>query len=179
MEAFATVFERTNGVEGRYSNNAKDSGGETMWGITVKLARRYGYMGPMIDMPISEARRIAKAEFWDALNLDQVVLVSYPIAEELYDTRFNTGQCYLQVCLNRFNREQALYPDIDEDGNIGPKTIACLKAYMNTRGSHAERVMLRALNSLQGAYYFSISGLRKEKNEEFIFGWFDNRVEIS
>lgn len=178
MDVFDHAFAKTNGLEGKYSNNPKDAGGETMWGITARLARRYGYGDAMINLPLSEAHRIAKAEFWDALNLDQVVLISYPIAEEMYDTRFNTGQCFLQRCLNRFNRGQKLYPDIKEDGNIGPKTVECLRAYMTMRGGHAERVMLRALNSLQGAYYFDISDGPKEANEEFIYGWFDNRVEI-
>jgi lysozyme family protein len=176
MDVFDNAFENTNGVEGRYSNNPKDTGGETMFGITAKLARAHGYAGPMAEMPIVEARRIAKLEFWDRLNLDQVVLISYPIAEEMYDTRFNTGQCFLQRCLNKFNREQKLYPDVVEDGGIGPKTLSCLAAYM-TRGKNAEAVMLRALNSLQGAYYFNITDTR-ETNEEFIYGWFANRVEI-
>lgn len=177
MDSFASVFQRTNGIEGRYSNNPNDAGGETMYGMTAKLLRAHGYMGEVKDLPLAEAQRIAKIEFWDSQNLDRVVLVSYPIAEEMYDTKFNTGQCYLQRCLNKFNRMGKLYPDIKEDGDIGDITIATLKLYMGKRGKSAETVLLKALNSLQGAYYFNITD-RREVNEDFIFGWFDNRVEI-
>jgi lysozyme family protein len=177
MDSFASAFQRTNGIEGGYSDNPDDTGGKTKWGITEKLARRYGYVGDMRELPLLEAQRIAKLEFWDAMNLDKVVLVSYPIAEEMYDTRFNTGQCFLQRCLNKFNRRGKLYPDLKEDGRIGDVTIGTLKLYLGSRGKSAESVMLRALNSLQGAYYFNITDTR-EVNEEFVFGWFDHRVEI-
>jgi len=177
MDAFESAFQKTNGLEGGYSSNPNDAGGETMHGITAKLARAHGYTGPMKDMPLSEAYRISKIEFWDSLNLDKVVLVSYEVALEMYDTRFNTGQCYLQRALNKFNRMGRLYPDIKEDGDIGGQTIAALEAFMLTRGKTAEAVLLKALNSLQGAYYFSITD-RREVNEDFIFGWFDKRVEI-
>lgn len=178
MDVFASAFQRTNGIEGGYSNDPNDAGGETMYGITARLARTHSYTGPMKDIPLSEAQRIAKIEFWDALYLDKVVLVSYAIAEEMYDTRFNTGQCFLQRALNKFNRQGKLYPDIKEDGQIGDITIATLKIYMGTRGKTAESVLLKALNSLQGAYYFSITD-KREVNEDFIFGWFDKRVEIA
>mgnify|MGYP002715655281 FL=1 len=46
--------------EGGYSNNPRDPGGETMWGITSQVARKHGYMGPMRDLPLTEAKRIAK-----------------------------------------------------------------------------------------------------------------------
>lgn len=174
-DVFDNSFELTHGKEGGYSNHPLDAGGETMWGITARVARRHGYMGSMKELPVSEAKRIAKIEYWDALNLDEVVLISYSIAHEMYDTRFNTGKCFLQRCLNRFNRQQKLYPDIAEDGAVGFKTLAALQAFMMTRGAKAERVMMKALNCLQGAYYFDISS---GTNEEFVFGWFDNRVEV-
>ena len=41
------MIERTIGHEGRYSNHADDTGGETMFGITKAVARSNGYGGPM------------------------------------------------------------------------------------------------------------------------------------
>lgn len=177
MDSFESIFARTNGLEGRYSNDPNDAGGETMYGMTARLMRAHGYTGEMKNLPLSEAQRVAKIEFWDSLNLDKVVLISYAVAQEMYDTRFNTGQCFLQRALNKFNREQKLYPDVAEDGNIGDKTLAVLSSYLHARGKSAEAVMLKALNALQGAYYFSITD-KREVNEDFIFGWFDNRVEV-
>lgn len=175
-DAFNASFDRTNGKEGGYSNNPNDAGGETMWGITARVARANGYAGPMIELSLEEARRIAKIEYWDKLNLDRVALISYPVAEEMYDTRFNTGKCFLQRCLNTFNRQQKLYPDIKDDGQIGPATLAVLASYMLKRGKNAELVLMKALNCLQGAYYFDISDEGREVNEEFVYGWLDNRV---
>lgn len=178
-DAWDLIFARTNGVEGRYSNNPLDAGGATMFGITERIARKYGYTGHMEQMPLSEAKRIGKLAFWDQLNLDTVIPHSFAIAQEMYDTYFNTGQCWLQRALNRFNRQQKLYPDVREDNQIGPATIAALTQYLDKRGKDSEMVMLRALNSLQCAYYFTISDEQhRESNEEFVYGWVLNRVEI-
>ena len=38
-------------VEGGYTNDPSDSGGETCWGITIAVARANGYAGAMKDMP--------------------------------------------------------------------------------------------------------------------------------
>src|SRR5690625_7094483 len=38
-------------VEGAYSNNPADKGGETMYGITVSVAGANGYSGPMDNTP--------------------------------------------------------------------------------------------------------------------------------
>ena len=46
------------GREGRYSNNPADTGGETMWGITIAVARANGYNGPMKAMPRDVAKSI-------------------------------------------------------------------------------------------------------------------------
>ena len=37
--------------EGGYVDDISDSGGETKYGITEEVARRYGYDGKMIDLP--------------------------------------------------------------------------------------------------------------------------------
>ena len=36
--------------EGGYTNNPNDKGGETNFGITVAVARAFGYTGPMTSM---------------------------------------------------------------------------------------------------------------------------------
>ena len=43
FENFEKAFTHTLGLEGKYSNNPNDTGGETMWGITKALTIRYGY----------------------------------------------------------------------------------------------------------------------------------------
>jgi hypothetical protein len=48
---------------------------------------------------------------------------------------------------------------------------------LRERGSDGELVVMRMLNSLQGAYLVEITE-RREQNEEFTYGWFLHRVAI-
>lgn len=179
MNHFLAAFRRLMEVEGGYANSKKDLGGETMWGITEKVARANGYKGLMADMPLETARAIAKVQYWDLLNLDRVAALSPAIAEELFDTFYNTGRGpeYLQRALNALNREEADYPDLPLDGLIGPATLSALGAYLRKRGPEGETVLLRVLNCLQGARYIQIAEARPG-NEDFVFGWFRHRIAI-
>ena len=49
-------------TEGGYSNRnpEDDPGGETMWGVTARVAREDGYTGPMRDLPLERAKSIAR-----------------------------------------------------------------------------------------------------------------------
>src|SRR3546814_10467972 len=58
---------------------------------------------------------------------------------------------WFQQCLNALNDGGKHYPDIAEDGDIGPGTLAAFRAYREARGTEADAVMLKALNALQGA----------------------------
>lgn len=176
---FLLAWAETLGIEGDYSNNADDPGGATRWGITESVARYYGYIGPMSDLPIDRAQAIAKVAYWDVLKLDDVAFVSAPVARELFDTSYNCGVGtagkFLQQALNAFNRQGSDYPDLIIDGRIGQATIAALQAFMDRRGSKGETVLIRALNALQGARYLQVIE-RKPALETFVFGWFVNRV---
>lgn len=181
MTNFEKAFIHTLGLEGKYSNNPNDTGGETMWGITKRLAVHYGYSASMRDMPVSTAKSIYKAEFWDKLRLEDVAKMSPELAIEMFDTAVNMGSAiavmFLQTSLNSFNRQGKLYADIKEDGAIGKTTLDTLHRYFATRGVNGVSVMLKAMNCLQGARYIEL-GQRRQQNEEFTFGWFDNRVNL-
>lgn len=176
---YAHLLAALIGREGRYSNNPADSGGETMWGITVANARRYGYHGPMRSMPRSEAERIYVQRYIVGPGFDDVLAISERIGEELVDTGVNMGPAvaslFLQRALNAFNRQGKDYADISEDGDTGPATIRALKALLAKRGKDGETALFRALNAQQGAKYLELSRSRP-KDEEFAFGWFLNRV---
>lgn len=176
---FDRAIAHTVGVEGDYSNHPSDSGGATRFGITERVARAFGYMGEMHELPFSVAVDIYRINYWRLLNLDNVAALSEAVALELFDTAVNTKQGFathtLQRCLNVFNREQADYPDIEVDGLIGGDTLASLTAYLAKRGMEGEAVLVEALNSLQGVYYIGLSEARP-KDEAFTYGWFKNRV---
>lgn len=165
--------------EAGYVNDTDDSGGETNFGITYRVARENGYNAPMRDMKYADAVRIYRKKYWDKIEGDALYKLSEIIAEEVFDTGVNMGieraSEYLQRSLNVLNNRGSHYPDIAVDGDIGPATLASLSALLKRRGKVGERVLNRMLNSLQGAFYVSL-GERREKDERFMLGWFDNRV---
>lgn len=83
----------------------------------------------------------------------------------------------LQRWLNVFNLRGKLYPDLDADGRIGPRTINALRAYLGNRGKDGERVMLTSLNCTQGERYLELAE-KREANESFVYGWMKERVVV-
>lgn len=176
---FDSAFAEVVGIEGRYSNDPSDSGGETMFGITERVARANGYSGPMAQMPLEAAKRVYREQYWDLMRLDQVAQLAGDVAARLFNAAVNCGVGragqWLQRALNVFNLRGAYYPDIAVDGVIGPGTIAALRAYMARRGATGSRVLLEALRDLQGAFYIGDAEAR-DKDEDFVYGWIKNRV---
>lgn len=82
--AFAALVEN----EGAYSNNPADPGGETMYGITKRVAVAHGYAGEMKDLPLELAKSIAKAEYWDAAHGDDL---PSPLDFQVFDAAYNSG----------------------------------------------------------------------------------------
>jgi len=168
-------------VEGGYVNDPSDSGGETNYGITIAVARKSGYTGSMRDMPRSVAFGIYERDFWNALQADHLNQLSTMVAEEVVDTAVNMGvqrsSTFLQRSLNVLNKGGTLYHDLKVDGNIGPVTSSALGILLGIRGVRGEVVLTKMLNCLQGSFYVVLSE-RREKDERFIFGWFENRVNM-
>lgn len=178
-DVFASILMGILAAEGGYTNNPNDKGGETNWGITVAVAREFGYTGDMKAMPREVAENIYRAKFWVLPGFDKVAEVSPLIARKLADTGVNMGpgvpSKWLQEWLTALNRQGKDFPDLTPDGAIGPKTIAALRAYLNKRGPAGEVVLLRGLNCSQGVRYLEITESRPA-NEDFIYGWLANRV---
>lgn len=181
MKSVDSIIEEVIGAEGGYTDNPKDKGGPTRWGITEAVARAAGYTGPMKDLPRQTAKAIYLRQYVDGPNFDDVLNLSPAIAAELVDTGVNMGtdvSCrFLQQCLNAFNQEGKLFADLKVDGNLGLVSIAALQTFLKTRGAEGEAVMLKALNCLQGARYITITEARPA-NEAFVYGWIKNRVGI-
>lgn len=116
MSSFDDAFDLLIGNEGGYANNPKDPGGETMWGVTARVARAWGYLGAMKDLPRATAKRIAKQLYWDPLRADEF---DGRIGFQLLDANFNGGHPVLWM-------QQAA--GVKADGVLGPATIAAVKA---------------------------------------------------
>jgi len=178
---FNLAYDTMLGKEAGYSNDPRDSGGQTNYGITEAVARAFGYAGPMNLLGLDQAKAIYRSRYWDALQLDQIASLAPDVVGELFDTAVNLGTgtaaTFLQRALNVLNKEARWYPDVQSDGRIGPMTIAALREYIRRRGAEGQVVLMRALNSLQGAFYVELAE-RRAKDEAFVYGWLLNRVEI-
>jgi lysozyme family protein len=114
---FEDAFDALLGNEGGYSNNRMDPGGETMWGITARVARADGFTGDMHDLPRERAKTIYKAKYWDAINAE-----SLPDSARftVFDAAVNSGPAQAIGWLQRVL-------DVGEDGVIGPLTVEAMQ----------------------------------------------------
>lgn len=138
--------------EGGFSDNKSDPGGKTLYGITENVARDYGYLGAMNELPLSIAKRIYRNKYWDAIMAEQMPdVVRYP----LFDAAVNSGVAqsvkWLQGALG-----------VEADGIIGPVT---LEAVRKANTDSIARVMigkrLRFMAGLPGWGVFSRGWARR------------------
>lgn len=178
-DKFNSAFGEVIGIEGGYTNDPLDSGGETKYGITIATAASYGYIDSMKDLPLYVAKEIYKFKYWDSLSLD--LFPSRELTTELFEIGVNLGVTrageFLQRSLNVLNDRQNHYKDIKVDGDVGPVTINALDHYVYKRGFEGIVVLVKMINCLQGNFYVELAE-RREKDERFIYGWYKNRVVI-
>ena len=165
-------------IEGGFSDDAKDSGGATMLGITEATANQYGYN--VRTLTKDQAYTIYERGYWHPILLDNVFELSKKIAAEMFDTGVNTGPAravgFLQRALNALNSNGQLYPDVTNDGKMGVQTLGALKAYISHRGQKGEETLLNMLNSQQSSFYLELAE-KRPKDERFQYGWQANRVD--
>jgi lysozyme family protein len=110
---FDQAFEALLGNEGGYSFNPADPGGETMWGVTSRVARANGYTGDMKLLPRDTAKAIYRRLYWDAIQADAL---PGPLRFQVFDAAVNSGAGqaarWLQSAVG-----------VAVDGSIGPATL--------------------------------------------------------
>lgn len=112
---FNSAFDRLMENEGGYSDHPSDTGGKTMYGVTETVARQWGYLGAMKDLPLDTAKQIAKAYYWTPNRCDQLPPA---IAFHVFDTAYNGGAAV------RWLQQAA---GVTADGIIGAKTVAAVR----------------------------------------------------
>lgn len=111
---FDLAFDRLIGNEGGYSNDQRDPGGETNWGISK---RSY----PDVDvknLTRAAAKAIYARDFWKRGRMDDY---DGAIAFQVFDFAVNSG---IDTALRKLQRAAG----VADDGHIGPVTVAAIKA---------------------------------------------------
>ena len=163
-------------VEGGYSNNPADPGGETNHGVTERVARDHGYDGPMRDLPKETAQQIYIGSYVEGPGFHRVVAISPAVGEKLVDAGVNAGTGrsarWFQQALNHLSRGGADFPLVAVDGQIGAQTLAAYRALEGKRGRvKACELVIKLLDAQQGTHYMSLN------KPTFIVGWTDARLQ--
>ena len=176
--------------EGGYVNDKDDSGGETKWGITIAVAREFGYTGDMKDLTKEQATEIYAKMYWKPNNLDKVKNQS--VAEFIGDVGVNMGiwraAIMTQYILNKFFGK-----NLDLDGKMKRLTVEAVN-------SVDQAALFLRWQRLRKGYYAYISNQptrdvsldsyfetlhpkypekklgRYNKNRKFYNGWIAHRV---
>jgi lysozyme family protein len=164
-------------VEGGYTNDPRDSGGETNWGVTKAVADAFGYTGSMKDMTSDQAKAIYRARYWIQPKFDQLYLLDKDLALMLFDIGVNMGQAtgvkFLQRALNVLNQGGTTYPDMTVDGGLGAMSLDAVKKFIALRKDAS--VLKKLVNAQRAVKYIEIAEA-SPKNEAFEYGWIANRV---
>ena len=115
---FDQAFDKLMTSEGGYSNHAADPGGETMYGITVGVARAQGYHGDMQRLPLDFAKEIYKRSYWAPCRCDELPAA---VRFDVFDAAVNSGGAQAARWLQRA-------VGVPADGVIGPQTLAAVNA---------------------------------------------------
>lgn len=169
------------GHEGGYSNHPADKGGETYRGIARlknphwlgwTVIDKYKQAGKLSDENLAADTALQnlvlsfyKSEYWDKFKGDDIN--SSKTAIELFDIAVNMGVStavrFLQQSINILNKNGKLWPEINEDGIMGPNTL-------QITNQCPEVSLLKCLNGLQFIRYWNLC--TKDKSQEvFMHGW--------
>ncbi len=195
MADFLKAYAPVKDFEGGWCNVSGDTGGETYAGIarnffpdwpgwpSIDAAKRHSSfrqgarafsrhlasLPGLNDLVTDWYRR----EWWDRMGLAQF---PQTVANEIFEQAINLGRAgsgrYLQRLCNAMNynkrADARFFPDLVEDGAVGPKTLAALAMLLELRTS--DETLTYALNGLQAAHYIGL-GAKDFSRRKFIDGW--------
>lgn len=186
MANFDIAHKTTSKNEGGYANNPLDRGGETYrgiarnfwsvwpgWVIIDAVKAKTGTKG--IDAILAKNTALQslvdsfyKINFWDVNRLDAIL--NQELANKLFDIGVNSGTGTaaktLQEALNLSNANGQAYPDIQVDGQVGPKTVQF------TNGHNRPELLYKLVIALQWERYIKI--MRNNPSQEvFANSWFN------
>lgn len=195
MADFLTSYALVRRFEGGWCDVPGDAGGETYAGIARNFFPNWPGWA-LIDAEKSHtsyrqgaaafSRRLAsvpgladmvkdwyRAEWWEPMRLGRF---PQSVADEIFEQSVNLGRAgagkYLQRLCNALNynkrTDARLFPDLVEDGAVGPRTLEALAVLLEQRAS--DTAIAHALNGLQAAHYIGL-GAKNFARRKFMDGW--------
>lgn len=144
-------------LEGDYSNDPYDYGGETKYGI----AKKYYPDLDIKNLTLEQALQIYKRDYWDVFWGDRIQ--SQEICTKMLDIALNMGPSrairFLQDALNHVDKLS-----LAVDGIMGPETLRAVNS------SKRLELVLKVLNCLQFERYHEIVH-RDPSQVRFFNGW--------
>lgn len=191
MADFKSAYDKTMSHEGGYVNDRDDAGGETYKGISrvyhpgwegwriIDGTKQAPNFPKNLDQLASVRHMVEgfyKNHYWDPFQGDE--LPSQPLGEEMFDTGVNMGikrgVKFLQRGLNYLNRNGKIFPDMSDDGNLGPTTLKNLNKYLERDSID---LLLKIMNVLQASHYLNYMK-KSPTQEKYCRGWL-KRVNIT
>ncbi len=163
--------------EGVYSNDPDDAGGPTKYGISLRFAQQLGDLDKdgKLDLDLNNdgvvdikdikliippvAVKIYKKAFWDPYKCYQ--FMAKEIAIKTFDLSINMGPKQSHILLQRALR--AVGAHVNEDGVIGPKSLAAIQAT-------SPSALLAALRSEAAGFYRNLV-TKNPKSKKYLNGW--------
>lgn len=155
--------------EGGWGNDPDDKGGPTMKGVTIATYTAYcskkGWPNPTLKQLKSITRaewdEIFKTMFWDRWKADEIKNQS--IANLLVDWVWTSGIYGIKF------PQRVL--GIEDDGKVGPKTLAAINNYPN------QKELFEKLWQRRKQHFVSIANSRPG-NGKFLKGWLNRLNDL-
>ena len=197
MTNFEKAYQELFGMEGVYSVDKEDKGGETFCGIARNYHKSWagwrivdankvnGVLSQSTAKKLlqnedlmSLVRAFYKSNDWDRFDCDNM---PYSLALEVFEESVNLGPGrtakFLQRVLNAMNyKNKQVYgfgKDLDTDGIWGAQSKARMKEMI--KAGYAKQIQF-AINCLQGAYYVDRANTATDQRV-FFKGWIGQRTE--
>ena len=169
------IISATMALEGGYVNHKNDPGGETNKGITVAVARKNNYVGPMRTLPDDVAISIYFKGYIVEPGFAPLVPYNAPVVAELFDTGVNMGPYWPSLWFQQTINE-VCNTKLGTDGKVGPATR---KAFTDCQVTYGPSKMcitfLNKLDAKQEARYDYLVRVNP-KLKVFRKGWQNHRI---
>lgn len=181
--AIGLILAAVYSVEGGYSNDPKDGGGATRYGVTEKVARAAGYHGDMRAFPkhcdgpaTACADNIYVSQYIAAPGYMPLVEIEPAVAAELVDTAVNMGPARPNRWYRQTMNVLASTRLPDSTAALGPDEINAYRMAQVKLGKTAACVAtLDALDGRQETEYQRLVA-RNGALRRFLRGWLRARI---